>query len=182
MAFGPGISGAGQAASFAQAAGSALPALAYDLSSLQLTSLAFTVSFWMNAVSLVGQQDALTLTSTDGRTVTLGVGVHSSFLVDYESVKAPAYREVPATAGAWSMFTISVVELAASALASLTYVVYKDGVFQALLTFNQGATRSFASLVVGGSAFAGRVDDVRLYSAALNSDQIASLYNATKYG
>ena len=184
-AFATGINGAGQAASFSQSAGGApTQALTYSLASLGLTSHAFTVSFWMYATSLAVEQDALTLTSADGRSAMLGVGVHSSFLIDYQSVKDPAYREVAMQAGEWTMFTLCVQELSAAAAPSLNYVVYKNGVSQTSLTFNEGSTRTFSSLAVGGtgSAFSGRVDDVRLYSATLTAAQVASLYSATKRG
>ena len=83
-----------------------------------------------------------------------------------------------------SNWTRSVVELVAAAVPSLTFTVYKSGAAQTSLTFNEGATRTFASLTVGGSAhaFAGRVDDVRLYSVALSASQIASLYSSTASG
>jgi len=184
-AFSPGLNGFGQSAGFVRRAAGGSQALTYNLARLHLTSLAFTVSFWMYANSLSVSQDALALTSTDGRTISLGVGVHASFLLDYQAGSDHSYREVPMAPSSWSMFTVRVQELAFKTVPSLNYVIYKNGVLQTSQTFNQGNTRTFSSLVIGGSGsgtFGGRVDDVRLYASLLSAAQIASLYNTTKFG
>jgi Concanavalin A-like lectin/glucanases superfamily len=180
ISFGAGIvAGGGQSVSFPASA-----PLTYNITGLDLTSRAFTVSLWMFTVSLAEQQEAMTLYSPDGRSFSLGVGANASLRINYQTGTADAYREVAVKAGIWNMLTITVTETAAAAATpSLTYTVYKSGVSLASLTFNHGGTRSFASLVIGGSAtrpFAGRITDVRLYGVALNANQVANLYNATK--
>jgi hypothetical protein len=149
------------------------------------TSPVLTMSFWMKRTTVVGNYDYIATIGTSTTGQMIGLTSNPSHQFNFGNFGDGVITEEPILLNQW--YHVTLVANGEAAFNSTNFKPYINGKEPKLSNYGGGSTTTLTGtqLTLGtntnsGDAFNGSIANFRLYSKALNADQVKELYDYQK--